>query len=112
MLQNGGGSATAFENPSLVGTSNTRFLTAMHMLQHPSAMLPSRLHASAGNLVVAMRKLNLLAKQRELVREKLIALKEKRAVLFIQKQKFPRFIIQLGMTITIKVLVLMMSNCF
>merc|ERR1711871_508526 len=88
LVQNHDGSATVIENLRDVVDGNTRLPHSDSYSSPSLRFLPSRLHASASNLVVAMRKLNVLLKAREVVHKKLVALREKRAVLRVQQQKY------------------------
>jgi hypothetical protein len=86
LVESEGSAATS--NPELMSSGNTRLPHSDTYVSASLRLLPSRLHASASNLVVAVRKLDSLLKSREEVDKKLIALKEKRAVLRGQQRKY------------------------
>ena len=88
LVQNHDGSVSAIESLRSAVDGNTRLPHSDSYSSPSLRFLPSRLHASASNLVVAMRKLNVLLKAREIVHKKLVALREKRAVLRVQQQKY------------------------
>ena len=74
LVQNHDGSVSAIESLRSAVDGNTRLPHSDSYSPPSLRFLPSRLHASASNLVVAMRKLNVLLKAREVVHKKLVAL--------------------------------------
>merc|ERR1711871_198285 len=81
LVQSGSDSVASTENPALMAGSNTRLPHSDSYVTASIRLLPSRIHASAANLVAAVRKLNVLLNAREAIHKKLVELREKRAVL-------------------------------